>query len=279
MSLVYAGTCCHAPGITARGEMADPGAYERLIGAFARQRDALVAAGTEALIMVSAEHFANFFMDNMPTFSIGMADNYEGPVEDPDWLQIQRTKVPGNPDLSLRIINAVMQSVDVCYAQEWKLDHGLSVPLHFLTPEYKMPIIPVNINCQGPPLAPLHRTWEFGKALRRAADSVPERIAIIGTGGTSHWPCTPDSGKINEAWDRQFLDHIIHKRKDELLAYTDEQTYAEGGQGAFEMRTSICVAGASEDAPGEIWLFEALPIFATTCAITTLWSSGDSAPN
>ena len=62
----------------------------------------------------------------------------------------------------------------------------------------------MNINCQGPPLAPLHRAWAFGEALRRAADRVPERIAVVGTGGISHWPATPDSGKINEAWDREF---------------------------------------------------------------------------
>ena len=30
------------------------------------------------------------------------------------------------------------------------------VPLHFLTPRFDLPVIPVNINCQGPPLTPLH---------------------------------------------------------------------------------------------------------------------------
>ena len=63
-------------------------------------------------------------------------------------------------------------------------------------------VIPANINCQGPPLTPLHRAWAFGEAIRRAADSVPERIALIATGGISHWPATPDSGLINAAWDR-----------------------------------------------------------------------------
>ena len=271
MSLVYAGVCCHAPGITSRGQKADENQYTSLLAAFDRQRLAIEASGTEAIVMVSAEHFANFFMDNMPTFSIGMADEYEGPIEDPEWLKISRTTVPANPNLSLRIIKEVMQTVDVCYAEEWKFDHGMSVPLHFLTPEYKTPIIPVNINCQCPPLTPLHRAWEFGKALRRAIDSVPEKIAIIGTGGTSHWPCTPDSGRINEAWDRELIDHIINKRRDVLVAYTDEGTYLEGGQGAFEMRTSVCVAGASEDQIGELWYLEPIPIFATCCTIATLY--------
>ena len=92
---------------------------------------------------------------------------YEGPIEDPEWLKIERTKVPGAPDLATRLTREIMQTVDVAYAEEWKFDHGIMVPLHFLTPKYDLPIIPVNINCQGPPLTPLHRAWAFGEALRR----------------------------------------------------------------------------------------------------------------
>lgn len=274
MSLVYAGTCCHAPGITSRPDMAEATILQRIHDAFARQRRAIEAADAEALVLVSSEHFANFFMDNMPTFSIGMADeSYYGPIEDPEWLQIQPTQVPANPDLSLRLIREVMKTVDVGYAQEFKFDHGLAVPLHFLTPDYKTPIVPVNINCQCPPLPPLDRTWALGEALRSAIDAVPEKVALIGTGGTSHWPCTPDSGKINDDWDNLFLNQIVNKNKDALLAYSDVETLSQAGQGALELRTSICIAGATQDQVGQLWLMEPVPIFATSCSITTLFQS------
>ena len=129
-------------------------------------------------------------MNNMPAYAIGMADHYEGPIEDPAWLGIERHRIPGNAELSRRLITEVMQTVDVAFAEEWKFDHGIMVPLHFLTPAYDKDIIPVNINCQGPPLTPLHRAWAFGEALRRACDKAPERIAIVGTGAISHWPAT-----------------------------------------------------------------------------------------
>jgi aromatic ring-opening dioxygenase catalytic subunit (LigB family) len=270
MSLVFAGVCSHAPGITGRAHMAEPSIRDEFYRNLDRMREALEAAKPDALIVIAAEHFANFFMDNMPAYCIGMGAEYEGPIEDPDWLQIPRTKVPGNPDLSRRLIVNVMNDVDVAYAEEWKFDHGIIVPLHFLTPRYDLPVIPVNINCQGPPLTPLQRAWTFGRALRRACDGVPERIALIGTGGISHWPATPDSGKINEQWDRQFLDRFLNNRRDELLSYTDEETWRDAGQGGFEIRTFIAVSGATEGSTGELWFYAPIPIFAVGCTVAVM---------
>lgn len=267
MSLVFAGVCPHAPGITGRAHLAEPGAKDRLYGAFEQMRLQMEAAKPDALIVVAAEHFANFFMDNMPTYSVGMGATYEGPIEDPEWLNIPKTQVPGHPDLSKRIITEVLQTVDVGYAEEWRFDHGIAVPLNFLTPRYDLPVIPVNINCQGPPLTPMHRTWAFGEALRRAADSVPERIAIVGTGGISHWPATPDSGKINEAWDRQVLDEWVAGDREALIAHDDRSSYLDAGQGAFEIRTYVTIAGATQDYEREVQFYEPIPIFAVGCAI------------
>jgi aromatic ring-opening dioxygenase catalytic subunit (LigB family) len=269
MSLVFAGICSHAPGITGRAHLAEPAVKDEFHGAFRRMGEALRAARPEARIVVGAEHFGNFFMNNMPAFAIGMADGYEGPIEDPGWLGIARTQVPGNADLSKRLITEVMQTVDVAFAEEWKFDHAIAVPLHFLTPGYDLDIVPANINCQGPPLTPLHRAWAFGEALRRAADAVPERIAIVGTGGISHWPATPDSGKINTAWDNAFLDRWQRNDKAALLSYTDEACYDEAGQGAFEIRTFIAVAAAARGR-GTIQHSRPIPIFAVNCTVGTI---------
>ena len=267
MPWVFAGVCSHAPGITGRAERADPVQRGTFLAAMERLRRAIEAARPDALMVVAAEHFANFFMNNMPAFAVGMAEHYEGPVEDPAWLRIDRRRVPGNRALSERLIGRVLNEVDVAYAEEWLFDHGIMVPLHFLTPRYDLPVIPANINCQGPPLTPLHRAYAFGRALRHACDDVPERIALIGTGGISHWPATPNSGKINETWDREFLDRWTANRRDALVAYTDAETYREGGQGGFEIRTFVAVAGAAEGSAGEIWCYVPIPIFAVGCTV------------
>jgi len=269
MSLVFAAVCSHAPGITGRAHLADPARKDALHGELYRLGESLREARPDALIVIAAEHFANFFMDNMPAYAIGMADHYEGPIEDPGWLGIARTRVPGNAALSQRLIADVMNDVDVAFAEEWKFDHGIMVPLHFLTPRFDLPVIPVNINCQGPPLTPLKRAWAFGAALRRACDAVPERIALVGTGGISHWPATPDSGKINEAWDRDFLDRWARNDRNALLDYTDAATYRDAGQGGFEIRTFIAVAAAARGR-GEIRHYAPIPIFSVGCTVATM---------
>jgi len=270
MSLVFAGVCSHAPGITGRAARADARVRDAFYAKLDEMRLRLEAAKPDAVIIVAAEHFANFFMNNMPAYCIGMGDDYEGPIEDEQWLGIRHHRVPGNAALSRRIIEGVLPNIDVAYAEEWKFDHGIAVPLHFLTPRYDLPVIPVNVNCQGPPLTPLTRAYEFGRALRRACDAQPERIALVGTGGISHWPATPDSGTINEAWDRQFLERFLANKRDELVAYTDEETLRDAGQGGFEIRTFLTVAGATEGSTGELLFYAPIPIFAVGCTVAQM---------
>jgi len=268
MSLVYVGILSHAPGITGRAHLVrNVGRRDEFYASLGRQRHEIAESGAEALMVIAAEHFANFFMDNMPAFCVGIGEEYTGPIEDPEWLRIDKTRVPGAPDLGRSLVGEIMQTVDVAYAEEWRFDHGIMVPLHFLTPDYDLPVIPVNINCQGPPLTPLHRAWAFGEAIRRACDALPERIAVVGTGGISHWPATPDSGKINEAWDREFLDRLMRRDRDALTAYTDEETYRDAGQGGFEIRTLIAAAAAA-GGEGTLQFYTAeLPIFAVGCTV------------
>lgn len=269
MSLVFTGVCSHAPGITGREERAPTELRDGLYSAYGEMRDALHAAKPDAVIIIAAEHFANFFMNNMPAYAIGMAQSYTGPIEDPDWLRIPTRTQPGDSELSKRLIVEMLQTVDVAYCEEWQFDHGIMVPLHFLDPESKLTVIPANINCQGPPLSPLHRAWAFGEAIRRAANAVPERIALVATGGISHWPATPDSGRINEAWDRAFLDKWLANDRDGMMNYTDADTYAEAGQGGFEIRTFIAAAAAARGL-GRLRFYAPIPIYAVGCTVAEM---------
>jgi Catalytic LigB subunit of aromatic ring-opening dioxygenase len=98
---------------------------------------------------------------------------------------------------------------------------------------------------------------------------VPERIALVATGGISHWPATPDSGKINEAWDRDFLDRWLANDRSRLTAYTDAETYRDAGQGGFEIRTFIAAAAAARG-KGTLHFYRPIPVFAVGCTSATM---------
>jgi 2,3-dihydroxyphenylpropionate 1,2-dioxygenase len=91
----------------------------------------------------------------------------------------------------------------------------------------------------------------------------------VGAGGISHWPATPDSGKINEAWDREFLASWARNDRAAMLSYTDEATYRDAGQGGFEIRAFIAVAAAA-CGRGTIQHYRPIPIFAVGCTVASM---------
>ena len=106
----------------------------------------------------------------------------------------QTFSVPGAPELSRRLITQMMQDVDLAYAEEWKFDHGIMVPLNFLTPRYDLPVIPMRLEGLDKVLHPKMR-WPkrgpvriaFGEPLRLTgedygalAKQVEEAVAELG---------------------------------------------------------------------------------------------------
>jgi hypothetical protein len=52
--------------------------------------------------------------------------------------------------------------------------------------------------------------------------------------------------------------------REALISYSDDETLRDAGQGGFEIRTLIAVAGACEGSTGDVWFCEPIPIFATS---------------
>ena len=99
---------------------------------------------------------------------------------------------------------------------------------------------------------------------------MPERIALVATGGISHWPATPDCGKINEKWDREFLARWAANDREACCPTRDAEIYRDGGQGGFEIRTFIAAAAAAKGAKGTIEFCEPVPIFAVSCTVARM---------
>ena len=270
MPLVFAAAAVHAPGITARREAATPEQRHILFSAWDALRQQLEAAQLDALVVVSSEHYTNFFLNNAPAFCIGLAERYDGPSEDEHFLKIPRVLVPGAAALSRAIISVVSDHVDIAHSQELLLDHGIMVPLHLLTPRMHLPVVPIIVNCQMPPLPPLPRCHALGRALRMACNAREERIGVLAAGGLSHWPAVPESGKLNIEFDRAFVDDFLANDSARMTSYSDEEIVASAGPGGREIRSWIVAAAAAGGKKGEVLCFEPIPAYAVTGCIATL---------
>jgi 2,3-dihydroxyphenylpropionate 1,2-dioxygenase len=267
MSIVAALAAGHAPGITGWPEQAPQEQSERFFRGYRRLREALLAARPDVVIVITPEHWANFFLNNMPAFCVGVGEEFEGPLEDPAWLKVPRARVPGHPALARKLLNAMRREIDLAFSEELILDHGSMVPLHFVAPEMKLPAIPLIVNCLAHPMPPLGRCHKMGRALGEIVRAWPERVALLATGGLSHWPAMLEAGKINVEFDREFLRMIETGSAEEFTRYDDAEIEAEAGPGAHEIRTWVALAGALGGVKAEVLAYEPVKAWATGCAL------------
>lgn len=270
--IVVAAAASHAPGITGAPERADPEQVSRFYAGMERIQQAFVETQPDVIITISNDHLYNFYLDNMPAICIGIAASYVGPYEPEAWLRIPPAPVPGHPDLSKALLREALNAgFDVAFSMELVFGHAEMVPLHFITPAMHLPVVPVFINDFVEPLPPLRRIYQLGTLIRQVVHSRPkgERVALLGTGGLSHWVGLPEMGRVNPELDQEFLEAAAQGRGAVLAERTTDELY-EGGNGMQEVRNWIGVMGALPGVKGEVVAYEPVVPWITGCG-AILW--------
>jgi hypothetical protein len=94
----------------------------------------------------------------------------------------------------------------------------------------------------------LKRCMQVGGFVREVIERWPEqkRVAVIGTGGLSHWVGLPDTGKVNAEFDRWFMNCLAEGRGAEVVTKYKkaEEVEKEAGNGGQEIRDWLAVAAA-----------------------------------
>ncbi len=261
MAIAFAAAASHAPGMTAWADAAPSQQKDTLYGAYGKLSDKLARSRAEVLIVLTSEHWANFFLDHIGAFCIGRGDSFSGPIE--PWLKVAQAKLRGDPELAREIIEACYESgFEPDYSYELELDHGTMVPLHFLTPSMNCPIVPIMFNTLADPQPSARRCLEFGRVIGRLAEKSPKRIGLVATGGLSHDPGERNHGVIDTIFDKRFLEEMAAGDSDRLGQYTRAELAAEGA-GAFELLSWIALSGALNGAKGRVLAYEAVKPWAT----------------
>lgn len=263
----------HSPLITGRPEVSQPQQRERFYAGYRELQRRLAAARPDLIVMFVNDHLQNFPYSNLPAFCIGLAPSYEAPsAGGARVMRLTPRKVPGAPAWGMALLEAGLEAgIDFAYSHEIESWDELSVPLHFLMPEGNVPITPVYTNCAAPPLPTPRRCHAVGAFVGTFIRSRParERIALIATGGISHWVGTPETGRINSDWDHYILDHIARADVEPLLRLTWAEIERDGGNGGQEIRNWLALLGAVPGWKGEVLAYEPVAEWITGCA--TVW--------
>jgi hypothetical protein len=213
----------------------------------------LRTARPDVLVIYTDDHFNTFFLDNFPTFAIGVADRTSGP-NDQTPMPSYRVAVAASLATHMRA-QAIGDGFDVSLAQDFAVDHATMVPLHFLTPDMSIPIVPFFINALAPPLPSSQRCYALGEAVGAAIASWPEhkRVAVLGSGsfsleiGGPKIPPGERAGTPDPGWSRRVQDHLEHCRIDDLVAEATASRLARAGNIAGELLNWIAMLGVVGD--------------------------------
>jgi aromatic ring-opening dioxygenase catalytic subunit (LigB family) len=238
----------HTPSFPAL--VAKQGADCRTAKLYAEIATHLRAAAPDVLVIYTDDHFNTFFLDNFPTFAIGVAEATSGP-NDQTPMPSYSVGVDGSLAAHLRA-RGIAEGFDITLAQDFDLDHSIMVPLHFLTPGMSIPIVPVFINGLAPPLPSSQRSHALGAAIAAAIKDWParKRVAVIGSGSFSleiggpriplgERACTPDPD-----WAKHVQDRLEQARIDDLVEEATPARLAQAGNIGGELLNWIAMLGA-----------------------------------
>jgi protocatechuate 4,5-dioxygenase beta chain len=208
-------TTSHVPaigGAIAKGLQQDP-YWKPFFDGFIPVRHWLAEARPDVVVVVYNDHGLNFFLDKMPTFSVGAAPEYRN--ADEGWGIPQVPAFTGNPALSWHMIESLVgEEFDLTTCQEMLVDHAFTLPMALLWPDQKWPVkvVPVCINTVQAPIPSAKRCLALGEAIGRAVASWPgqERVVVLGTGGLSHQLDGERAGFINKNFDLKFMDSMVN---------------------------------------------------------------------
>ncbi|MFI9388045.1 hypothetical protein [Kutzneria sp. NPDC052558] len=237
-----------------RTEQAWQQAWERCQSALDRLRADFRRVAPDVVLVIGDDHHELFDSTNQPVMAISAASEMRTAVLDADdseffrevataYLMHEEFTFAGHAELAEDLARGLMaEGIDIGWMSGAPagrgFGHAYGFPIHrFLLPD-PVPVIPFMLNTYYPPNQPgPRRCHDLGRALRRAAAASPveARIAILASGGLSHFV-------VDEGLDRKVLD-AIHANDAEALCSLPPELL---NSGSSEIRNWITAAGAMD---------------------------------
>lgn len=237
-------------------------------------RETLTAAEPDILVMVGADHFHQFFLDNYPTFMIGKQEKYDATFYNEEReFGIPKYVLDGDVAFSDFMHRGLMErGFDFSFSHELKIDHSIICPIITVRPDADLPVIPIYTNIFAPPLPSPKRFWDLGRAIRQVIDEYPtdKKIAAIGTGHLSlelGGPRQFGEHGPDPAFDRQAIEWLSTGNIEAILENVTHESMSGAGNathGFMDLILMMGIAGPENaDYVDELDLYHTREMFMT----------------
>ncbi|MFY2098934.1 hypothetical protein ACOTDM_09740 [Achromobacter xylosoxidans] len=188
--IVAAFAMTHTPGLGGQTDKPPADQMQRMMDGFATVRRQISAARPDVIVAFVNDHFDMYTLHAMPGMAIALGDTHWGPTLATEaWLGMPRAPIPGHPAVARTIYQSVVDDgFELFRSESAELVHNVLMPRKYLWPDADIPVVPIFINCFAPPLPTWRRAHALGAAVRKALAGRGERIALMASGGLSHWP-------------------------------------------------------------------------------------------
>lgn len=216
--IVAAAAAVHAPQLLSRSPHEDPAKLDGSTDALRRFGAVLDETRPDALLVIGIDHLETFWLEAVPTFTLVLSPHAEA-----HYMQRER-RIPVHTELATALLHGVVaRDVDLTYSQDAKLGHAFLTPFEYVLGERDIPVIPLLVNAYLPPLPRPRRCFALGQAIAAALADRPERVAVLASGGMSHFPGTARYTQPHFSFDEWVLQEVAAGRYDELLDLTPVQ--------------------------------------------------------
>ncbi len=247
--------------------------WKRFFDGYEPVKEWLAEVDPDIAIVVYNDHGLNFFLDTVPTFALGCADNYKN--ADEGWGLSMRESFEGDAEFSWHLAESIIrQDFDLCTCQEMLVDHGLIVPMALMwrhLSEWPVKVIPFAVNTVQHPLPSAARCYAVGQALGKAIESYPEdkKVVIFGTGGMSHQLQGERAGFIDIDFDMQCMESVINDPT-WLAGLSTTEIIEKAGTEGIEIIMWLVMRGALSPKVNLIHKHYHLPISNTAAGVLLL---------
>lgn len=256
----------HDPLVTAAPDAPAQEQGDAIRAAFKQIGRRLEELEVDTVIVVGDDHYTVFGPQCLPRYLLVVGEA-AGPVE--PWVNLPRASFRVNLPLAEHVMrHGFDNGVDWAVAKNITLDHSTSLPIHLCFQDKPaISAIPVLINSGVEPLISNRRCYDLGRSLREAvlAWDGPERVAIFGTGGISHWVGMKEMGRVNVEWDQMIIGAVERGDAEAIIALSDEEIIRESGNGGLEIKNWLVALGFVDQFRGETIEYQPIPEWVTGC--------------